>query len=191
MHRIDADAHVGNQFSDGNPATGQPGTRVDAAWLNAVQEEIAGVVEASGAELSKGTNNQLAQAVSAAVLHWEAGSLTDAGVQVMFAWGAAGAPATQATSGRSMIMVPHSGRISSFRVRLPSSLDHGSFWFVLYKNGAMTDVEVDVTKGNSSGVSTESVLVDAGDVLEVRVYRNGMSLEVSGAVQAACILTLA
>lgn len=63
MHRIDADAHVANQFSDGDPGTGQPGTRVDAAWANAVQEEIAGLIEACGIALVKGTNTQLVAAL--------------------------------------------------------------------------------------------------------------------------------
>jgi hypothetical protein len=192
MHRIDADAHVGNQFSDGNPATGQPGTRVDAAWLNAVQEEIAGVVEASGAELSKGINNQLAQSVSAAVLHWAAGSLAQTAIQSLFAWGAAGASGSQAPGGAStQIMVPHGGRISGFRVRLSSPSDVGQIVFSLYKNGVSSDVSALVVLGDSSGVSAESVLVDAGDVLEVRAQQIGPPVGVSGAIQAACILTLA
>lgn len=66
MHRIDADAHVGNQFSDGNPTTGAPGTKVDANWLNAVQEEICTLLEACGITLVKGANQLVAAAVAAA-----------------------------------------------------------------------------------------------------------------------------
>lgn len=65
MHRIDADAHVGNQFSDGDAGLGQPGTKCDSAWLNAVQEELAGAIEAAGITLVKGTNDQLAAAILA------------------------------------------------------------------------------------------------------------------------------
>jgi hypothetical protein len=62
MHRVDTDYSVDGSFSDGNQTTGAPGTRVDAAWLNAVQEEIANVIEAAGLTLAKGTNNQLVAA---------------------------------------------------------------------------------------------------------------------------------
>ena len=56
MHRIDTQGHKQNRFSDGNPTdtTGETGTVIDAAWLNAVQEEICGVIEAFGGKLSKG-----------------------------------------------------------------------------------------------------------------------------------------
>lgn len=67
MHRIDADAHVANQFSDGDAGLGLPGTTLDAAFLNAVQEEIAGTVEAAGVTLEKGTNTQLLAAIRALI----------------------------------------------------------------------------------------------------------------------------
>lgn len=54
MHRIDADAHVANQFSEGDPTVPRLPTRIDAAWLNAVQEELAQMVLAAGAALIKG-----------------------------------------------------------------------------------------------------------------------------------------
>lgn len=59
MHRIDADGHVANMFTDRNPATGQPGTYTDDDWLNAVQEEFCGGIEGAGLTLSKGQNSQL------------------------------------------------------------------------------------------------------------------------------------
>lgn len=64
MHRIDADAHVAHAFSDGDPGIGQPGTRMDAAWANAVQEEIAGFIESRGLVLTKGDHTQLAAAIA-------------------------------------------------------------------------------------------------------------------------------
>ena len=67
MHRIDADAHVSNLFSDGDALIGQPGTKVDAAWLNAAQEEIVAVIEDAGIALVKGTNNQLLAAINDAI----------------------------------------------------------------------------------------------------------------------------
>jgi hypothetical protein len=66
MFRIDADGNVSNQFSEGNPATGAPGTKVSSDWLNAVQEELAAVIEAAGLTLSKVNNGQLLAALSPA-----------------------------------------------------------------------------------------------------------------------------
>ncbi len=66
MHRIDADAHVGNLFDEGDPGVPVAPTQVDADWLNAVQEELANAIEdltAGGITLIKGTNNQLATAM--------------------------------------------------------------------------------------------------------------------------------
>lgn len=60
MHRVDADGHVGNLFDEGDPAVPTNPTQVDAAILNAFQEELANAVEGGGVTLVKGTNTQLA-----------------------------------------------------------------------------------------------------------------------------------
>jgi hypothetical protein len=71
MHRIDtfgtsvslpAAGDVGDvvgYFTEGNPVSATPATRVSAAWLNAVQEELLNVITAAGLTPTKGTNNQL------------------------------------------------------------------------------------------------------------------------------------
>lgn len=64
MYRIDADGHVNNRFYSGNPVTGQPSTRVDADWLNALQDEIIGILTASGIEPSKANSAQLVEAIA-------------------------------------------------------------------------------------------------------------------------------
>ncbi len=64
MHRIDADGHISGHWSEGNPTTGQLGTKVSAAWLEAVQEEICGLLTALGVVLDKAQNGQLAAALS-------------------------------------------------------------------------------------------------------------------------------
>lgn len=63
MHRIDSDASVNGLFSAGDPASGQPGTGVSPEWLNAIQEEIAGLIEAMGLTLVKADNTQLAAVI--------------------------------------------------------------------------------------------------------------------------------
>lgn len=66
MHRTDgAGATVDGMFTQGNPGAGVPATTVTSDWLNAIQEEVGGVVEASGAALSKPDNTQLLKAISA------------------------------------------------------------------------------------------------------------------------------
>lgn len=62
MHRTDAPGNAANLFVDGNPVTGTQATLVDDDWLNAVQEELCGLVESAGITLVKGTNTQLLQA---------------------------------------------------------------------------------------------------------------------------------
>ena len=60
MHRIDhATAAPGELFTEGNPATATPATIVTHDWLNDVQENICGVVEAAGTTLAKGDYSQL------------------------------------------------------------------------------------------------------------------------------------
>ncbi len=63
MHRIDSDANVANQFSAGSPGLGQPGTKISADWLNAIQEEIANLIEAFAVVLDKADNTQLAMLI--------------------------------------------------------------------------------------------------------------------------------
>jgi len=65
MFRIDSDGHLNNLFTDGDPQAGTPATVISAAWLNALQEEIANVIEGAGITLEKGTNTQLLAALLA------------------------------------------------------------------------------------------------------------------------------
>lgn len=63
MHRTDADSNVSNRFDPGDPLVPRLPTQIDAAWLNAVQEELANVITADGTALIKGTWTQLLGAV--------------------------------------------------------------------------------------------------------------------------------
>lgn len=74
MQRIDSANFVPNLFGAGkngyqdyNPATGQIGTELSAAALNAMQEELAGVIEWQGLPLNPADNTQLRQAIIAYV----------------------------------------------------------------------------------------------------------------------------
>lgn len=84
MHRIDGDANVANMFDEGDPGVPRLPTQITAKWLNAVQEELANVIEATGAVLSDAVSNQLKKALgllgsgvnAAAGARWFSDSLT-------------------------------------------------------------------------------------------------------------------
>ena len=72
MHRIDTPTAqkdkfgVGkNGFTRGNPQTGTPATDLDNDYFDMLQEELAGVVEATGVNLDKSKHNQLLTALKA------------------------------------------------------------------------------------------------------------------------------
>ena len=75
MHRIDTKTAQTdkfgagkNGFTRGNPQTGTPATDLDDDYFDMLQEELCGVVEASGASLEKGRNDQLLTALRALLL---------------------------------------------------------------------------------------------------------------------------
>ena len=62
MHRTEGTYHASNLFTDG-----PPGTRVENDWLNAVQEELANVIEESGLALKTASTETRAQLYSALI----------------------------------------------------------------------------------------------------------------------------
>ncbi|ENA9609140.1 tail fiber protein [Escherichia coli] len=75
MHRIDTKTAQKdkfgagkNGFTRGNPQTGTPATDLDDDYFDMLQEELCSVVEASGASLEKGQNDQLLTALRALLL---------------------------------------------------------------------------------------------------------------------------
>jgi len=71
MHRTDASGNVGGLFSAGDPANGVLPTQLDEDWHNAVQENIAQLIEAIGMTLVKGDHDQLRVAVAAMISNAE------------------------------------------------------------------------------------------------------------------------
>ncbi|PXW78986.1 hypothetical protein C7451_10148 [Blastomonas natatoria] len=67
MHRIDTSGAVAGLFQEGNPAIGQQATRLGAAWLNDMQENVAKVIEDAGIDLEKGNYDQLRDAIVAMI----------------------------------------------------------------------------------------------------------------------------
>ncbi len=75
MHRIDTPTAQKdkfgagkNGFTAGNPQTGTPATDLDNDYFDMLQEELAGVVEATGISLDKSKHNQLLTAMKALLL---------------------------------------------------------------------------------------------------------------------------
>lgn len=64
MQRIDTATAIDEMFTDGNPETGRKATQFNAAWCNAVQEEIANAVEKNGEVLDPKDSSQLFRATS-------------------------------------------------------------------------------------------------------------------------------
>ena len=65
MHRIDTpDATPDHRFTEGDPTIPLPATMVSADWLNAVQEELSGVIEGAGLTLDKVRHDQLKAAIT-------------------------------------------------------------------------------------------------------------------------------
>ena len=79
MHRIDTStATPDNKFTEGDPAVPVAATTVSAEWLNAVQEELVGVITGAGLELKKSDNGQLWQAISQLIANAKPGLATKA-----------------------------------------------------------------------------------------------------------------
>lgn len=68
MHAIDTAGSIDGRFSEGNPATGQRATRVSAAWLNDVQDNLLKVLIEGSISPTKGRAADLADAIKAIIV---------------------------------------------------------------------------------------------------------------------------
>lgn len=64
MQRTAGQGNVNGMFVQENANTGQPPTEITADWMNAVQEELCGVIEGSGIALDVTDNKQLVKAIN-------------------------------------------------------------------------------------------------------------------------------
>ena len=85
MHRIDGPgATVDNKFTEGDPVGGVQATVVTDDWLNDVQEEVIGVLSMAGVTPVKGTQNQIALAISKIIQGQVGSAITTAGTSSAF-----------------------------------------------------------------------------------------------------------
>jgi hypothetical protein len=69
MHRIDGAGHVNNRFVSEDISTHRPPTEITADIMNAFQEELANVIDATGQALDKTNNAQLLAALRGGELY--------------------------------------------------------------------------------------------------------------------------
>lgn len=110
MFRIDSSGNVAGLFTDGDPSIGQPATVVSDEWLNAIQEEIANIIENDGTLLDKLDSGQLV-----AVLAKRGG--LDAGGNFTPAIGGSGGQSGQTYSNQSGVW-HRQGKLVHFRIDL-------------------------------------------------------------------------
>ncbi|WP_237729414.1 hypothetical protein [Lelliottia amnigena] len=154
MHRIDTPTAQKdkfgagkNGFTRGNPQTGTPATDLDDDYFDMLQEELAGVVEASGSVLDKSKHNQLLTALSALLLsrsHPFADIKSDGAVAVSEALSNLGLKeAAKREVGTGVNQIPDM-----------NSFTFGSNWFKLPSGWIVqvmtVDMPVNVTSGNAA-----------------------------------------
>jgi len=162
MHRIDSTGHVGNLFSEGNAATGQAATRVSAAWLNDLQENVCRAITGAGISLVKGNYNQLTLAIQA--LAEAAGG--DSGNCIRFCL-----PGAVAAAAATRLVAALAGKAGNI-VRVGARLGGGSGTAtVLVKNGANTvaTLNASTTGVSASGSALANIAVSELSVIGVYV----------------------
>jgi hypothetical protein len=85
MHRIDGAGHVGNKWVAEDVSTLRPPTEITPEIMNALQEELAGLIEWAGIILSKGDNSQLKEAISALIQRQTCTAFSTTGISGAFA----------------------------------------------------------------------------------------------------------
>lgn len=166
MHRIDtatadADANGSGKagFTEGDPSTATPPTALSAAFFNAVQEEIAGVVEGAGVEIAKGNNGQLLAAVRALIV----GTIAAANWVLRTAAGgiSANLEGVASDGASALVVVGASGTIQS-------SGDGGATWTARTAAGSYSNSFKEVVYGAGLYVAT-------GDSGEIQTSPDGVT----------------
>ncbi|HEN3664257.1 TPA: hypothetical protein U5E42_004091 [Yersinia enterocolitica] len=185
MHRIDTPtAQVDkfgagkNGFTRGNPQTGVPATALDDDYFDAIQEEIAGVVESTGVALDKSNRTQLLTALKKLFLR------TGNNFSEIAAAGSAAVTAALANLGLSD--VAHLPSVQTMGARMVSYLTAGTFTFTV--PDGVTRIRARVVGGGGAGGSAAAksgggggaggysedwITVTPGQVLSITVGANG------------------
>ena len=194
MHRIDTPTAKKdkfgagkNGFTRGNPQTGTPATDLDDDYFDMLQEELAGVVEASGVNLEKSKHNQLLTALKALLLSRAhpfadikadgaaaiAEALSNLGLGDVLHAGAgrllAGTYVSSAVDATSIGVRAASGCQFMRAHKAPDAPDQSNYWQVIVlpetteSSGrvsclAMSGNDIHLGNGDASGISTWTIL---------------------------------
>lgn len=194
MHRIDTPTAQKdkfgagkNGFTAGNPQTGTPATDLDNDYFDMLQEELAGVVEATGVNLDKSKHNQLLTALKALLLSRAhpfadikadgpaaiAEALSNLGLGDVLHAGAgrllAGTYVSSAVDATSIGVRAASGCQFMRAHKAPDAPDQSNYWQVIVlpetteSSGrvsclAMSGNDIHLGNGDASGISTWTIL---------------------------------
>lgn len=180
MHRIDTPTAQKdkfgagkNGFTRGNPQTGTPATELDDDYFDAIQEELVGVIEASGVAPDKNKRNQLLGAMKLILLsraHPFADIKADGAATVYEALSNLGF-----TFGTNWIRFPSghiaqygfAGGFDSYTVVLHVPYSTNSYAVLAGGSGALSG-------GDSSRVFVETGIVDNGSFTAVCINAAGV-----------------
>lgn len=154
MHRIDADDADG-LFKE-SPA---PATKVTAAWMNDIQENIAGVIEAAGIVLAKGSWGQLLAAIR--FFGMPAGALADFGGEIV--------PAGWYEADGSQKLIAGNAALYAAIGDRYGAADSGYF--------RLPDARGRYRRGWDNGAGRDPAAPDVGDVYDDQVGSHGHSVE--------------
>lgn len=157
-------------FRDGDPANAILATRLQAAWFNALQEEVASVIEAAGFALEPGNNAQLSAAIGKMIVDNTIDTLNTARINVA---SASTVNLTESAPATRHINITGTTTINGFTVTV------GRCYFVRFA-GALTLT-------NSANLVTQTganIVTEAGDTCILRGLGGG-SVEILAYTRSA------
>lgn len=159
MHRTEGADHSNNQFTDG-----PPGTKLEQNWCNAVQEELAYVIEQAGISLktaSNDTRQQLKAALDALI------TLVNLGIDASASQINTVAHGSTAKNSHTHVLGDGASDVDASYQEINQRCD-GVPSFLQDSNSALT-VDSSLTELLTIDLGT----VTAGDVFSVTVFANG------------------
>jgi len=83
MYKINTSTAVGGEFADGNPATGQKATELNASWFNTIQRELLAILTAAGVTPSISIDDQLSKVLALkSEIVWKTFLMSSAAIEV-------------------------------------------------------------------------------------------------------------
>lgn len=171
MHLIDAAGHVNNQFVHEDPATNRPPTEIDAAWLNAVQNELSNAIKGLGVALNKDEPNQLLKAITAAL----------EGLLMSTSFSGKPTAPTPAVLDASL-QLANTLWVRNLFLRTPREVLSSRSAGVVYTNNTPYDMVVNISGGAATAQGTAIILVGEKEFIGSSQPTQGLNMSVSATV---------